>query len=154
MFTLQRTKKAARSTLGEFLVAGRRECFTLEDQFREGPKVKHETRIPAGRYLLKLRKIGESRFDPIYGPKFAPGFHQGMVEITGVPGFTDVLIHIGNFIKDTSGCVMVGTTTGTDANGDLSIGNSKVAYQALYPKLIAAIRMGETWIDVLDERAA
>lgn len=39
------------------VIDGKRDflCYTLEDERRE-EKVKHETRIPAGTYKIKLRK--------------------------------------------------------------------------------------------------
>src|SRR5260221_7039770 len=99
---LERMKSNANATLGALLLDGRCECFTCEDEYRE-VKVPGETRIPAGRYRLKLRALGESpHFDPVMTAKFGADYF-GMVEVCDVPGFTGVLIHIGNTSADTRG---------------------------------------------------
>lgn len=49
--------------------------------------------IPAGRY--RCRKIRSPKFGDTY-------------EICDVPGRTHVLLHWGNYIEDTEGCVLVG----------------------------------------------
>jgi hypothetical protein len=53
--------------------------------------------IPLGTYLCQ----------PHNGPKF-----QNVWEVCDVPGHTGILIHNGNTIKDTEGCVLVGSTFG------------------------------------------
>jgi len=37
--------------------------------------------------------------------------------VRGVPGRSEILIHAGNFVSDTAGCILVGDTP-TDLNGD------------------------------------
>lgn len=49
------------STLGRMAINGVAECVTVEDQRQDGPKVRGETRIPAGTYAIKLKD--QSRFD-------------------------------------------------------------------------------------------
>jgi len=57
ILSLQRFHDSGQSTLGLLSVNDQFLCFTLEDEGRE-IKVKGETRIPAGRYQIKLRAEG------------------------------------------------------------------------------------------------
>jgi hypothetical protein len=146
--TLERLFSGSGGTLGVLFLDGKAECFTLEDEFRI-VKVQGETRIPSGRYRLRLRALGESpHFDERYATAFANGFHRGMVEITAVPGFTDILIHTGNTSADTRGCLLVGETANSCA---LALAGSRDAYRPLYSKLSAALSGGgDVWLTVLD----
>jgi len=110
-------------------------CFTCEDESRP-VKVKGETRIPAGRYEIKLRAAGGMH--PKYASKF-PGLHRGMLHLQDVPGFEWVYIHIGNDDDDTAGCILVGD--GAHVGGTLS--ESTVAYRRLYGVVSNAILAGE-----------
>ena len=115
-------------------------CYTLEDEYRED-KISGETRIPAGAYQLKLRKVGG--FHGRYMERF-PKIHRGMLEVIGVPNFTYVLIHCGNDDDDTAGCLLVGNTqTSNLEKADGFIGSSTAAYKKIYPPIAEALEMGE-----------
>lgn len=58
-----------------------------------------------------------------------------------VPGFTGVRIHKGNFSKDTEGCILVGAIN--DKIGDDFIGQSKIAFNRLFEKMLVAKSAGE-----------
>lgn len=131
------------ATIGSVYVDGRFECFSLEDQFN-AVKVAGETRIPAGTYRLKLRTFG--RLHDKYREKFVE--HRGMVELESVPGFTDVLLHIGNTERDSSGCLLVGD--GAMASGELTA--STQAYRRLYGQIAQAILSGEGAEIEIEER--
>ena len=45
------------ATNGILLIDGVFECFTLEDQVRDGEKVMSETAIPLGEYEVKFRTV-------------------------------------------------------------------------------------------------
>lgn len=78
------------------------QCFVLEDRIRKaGVKVKGETAIPTGKYEVVLA--------------FSPKNQKDMPLLLEVPGFTGILIHIGNKDKDTEGCLLVGQVRGVDA---------------------------------------
>lgn len=49
-------------------------------------------------------------------------------EITDVPKCTGILFHVGNFNKDSEGCVLLGTTAEPDNNPPM-ITNSKLAFE-------------------------
>lgn len=143
--TVNRIKSNDETTIGLLYIDGIFECFTLEDEFRLDKKM-NETRIPQGQYKVKLRTHGG--FHNRYSDKF-PSFHKGMLEISDVKGFTDILIHIGNTEKDTSGCLLVGTGC-YSASNDMSIQSSSLAYGILYKKVVDAAQNNSLWIDYLD----
>jgi len=113
-------------TIGELLVDGEHECWTLEDIVRPqgAPKVFGQTAIPYGTYKVVVTH--------------SPHFDRDLPLLVGVPGFEGVRIHPGNTAADTEGCLLVGTgRTGT------SVTNSRVAFDALFPKIRDAISRGE-----------
>lgn len=117
-------------TLGRLYVNGQFRCFTLEDTFR-AKKVKHETRIPAGTYEVRLRKFGG--FHSQYSGRF-PTIHKGMLELVNVPGYDGILIHIGNHKDDTSGCLLTGVSYQIENKTKrATLQNSTAAYIMLYP---------------------
>lgn len=70
-------------------------CMTLEPNDR-GNKI--NSCIPAGRYICKRHS----------GPRY-----KNTWEITGVPGRTAILFHIGNIEDNTLGCILLGKSLGT-----------------------------------------
>lgn len=124
---------------GEFLVHG------LEDEYRV-EKVKHQTRIPAGKYNITVRK--EGGFNARYTKKFGK-FHEGMLWVRGVPNFEYILIHVGNTEKDTSGCLLVGS--GVSIAKVMSITRSVRAYKKFYKAVIGAAKEGNLTIEYIDE---
>jgi hypothetical protein len=100
-------------------------------------KIKHKSRIWEGTYDVRVRTWGG--FNSRYGRHASISkFHKGMLEIVGVDGFEDILIHRGNTIADTSGCLLVGTTPLNEKSDCPSIGNSAVAYKKFYTRVIDA----------------
>lgn len=111
-------------------------CYTLEDEHRE-EKVMHETRVPAGRYKITLRKTGG--FHRRYTDKY-PNMHKGMLWVRDVPNFEYILIHTGNTDEHTSGCLLTGLTA--DAHKGF-VGRSVDAYKDIYPEIAEALEKGE-----------
>ena len=137
---VERLFSGPEGTIGVLFLNDKAQCLTLEDEFHL-IKVPGETRIPSGRYRLRVRALGESpHFDEAYATLFVNGFHRGMVEIMAVPGFSDVLIHTGNTSADTRGCLLVGETANSCA---FALAGSRDAYRPLYQKLFAALSGGE-----------
>jgi len=139
---LERTKSDSESTLGKMSIGDRDSCLTLEDQYRAGAKVKGETRIPAGTYKLRLKKIGESSKDTQYITWFHD-MHKGMIQLEDVPGFEGILIHVGNYEHNTEGCILVGRTEGKDGQGHYAVFDSKNTYRRIYPIISGALLAGE-----------
>ncbi|KAB2918693.1 MAG: hypothetical protein F9K23_00725 [Bacteroidetes bacterium] len=143
---LCRKESNQHETVGDLYLNGKLLCHTLEDEKR-AVKVWGETRIPAGKYEIKLRTFGAHH--QRYKNRFA--FHIGMLWLQDVPNFKDILIHIGNTDKDTAGCILVGNKINKQ-NGRYSLLNSTDAYTTHYPTVANAISRGEkVYITIKDE---
>lgn len=124
-------------------------CFILEDEAR-AEKVKGETRIPAGRYQIKLRPVGEGKLNEKYAERY--DFHKGMLWLQDVPNFEWVYIHTGNDESQTEGCLLVGDVCEQNITERGRVGASRSAYSRIYPPIANAIENGEeVWITVRDE---
>ena len=64
-----------------------------------------------------------------------------MLELAGVAGFSDILIHPGNTDRDTMGCILLGF--GAELTGRFALRDSVKAYCALYERVIRAAELGE-----------
>ena len=129
--TLIRRPSTDAGTLGQLAIDGTHECFTFEDVVRpEGVKVPGKTAIPAGRYRVII--------------DLSRRFGRLMPLLLDVPGFTGIRIHTGNTQEHTEGCILVGRGFLPDR-----VTQSQLAYDALFPKLQAALAGGsDVWIDV------
>lgn len=107
------------------------ECFALEDPLTER-KIKGESAIPRGVYQLGLR----------YSPKFSPKYNHQMIWVKNVPNYEYILIHPGNVVEDTEGCLIPGKTIGR-LNGKFAVLESKTAYTALYGKVAKELSSGK-----------
>ena len=116
--TIKRLHKTDVSTIGELLIDGIFECYTLEDIERP-VKIKAETAIPKGTYKVIINQSNR--------------FKRLMPLLLNVPNFEGVRIHAGNTNHDTEGCILVGRTRSKDF-----IGQSKKAYEKLFKKMQAA----------------
>lgn len=61
--------------------------------------------IPVGHYLVTLT------YSPRFSNKFPYKNYQGVPLINGVFGHSGIRIHIGNMLKDTIGCILIGHNT-------------------------------------------
>lgn len=62
-------------------------------------------------------------------------------EVENVPGHTNILFHVGNYNRDSDGCILLGTEikdSCPQANTTLMVANSKVAF-ASFMKLMAGV---------------
>jgi len=116
--TVKRLHKTDTSTIGELLIDGIFECYTLEDVERP-VKIKAETAIPKGTYKVIINQSNR--------------FKRLMPLLLNVPNFEGVRIHAGNTNHDTEGCILVGRTRSKDF-----IGQSRKAYDKLFKKMQAA----------------
>ncbi|WOF74122.1 DUF5675 family protein [Parvibaculaceae bacterium PLY_AMNH_Bact1] len=138
---LRRRHDDGEATVGSLSIDGEQQCDTLEDQWQEVKK-SGETRIPAGKYQVELKPVGTSRFDKS-AKKNMGKYHNGMLRLVDVPGFTEILIHTGNTEKHTAGCILVGLGVGKDEAGHHTVKNSWTAYRKIYPPIAEAIRARE-----------
>lgn len=142
--SLRRQEQIKDATIGRLYINGRFQCYTLEDIKRKN-KIWGKTRIPAGIYKVTLRQTGSTHWR--YLKRF-PSFHVGMLHLQNVGGFKYILIHIGNWAKDTAGCILVGLRQQENA-----IFDSTDAYKKIYLIISNAIIAGEdVEIEVRDEQ--
>jgi hypothetical protein len=135
-------------TLGLLFLDGIFVCFTLEDRYRE-KKIPSSTRIPSGTFNLTLRTYG--RHHEKYLLDYSKDWHKGMILLEHVPGFTDILVHIGNTAGDTEGCILVGSGIGVfRQDKPLTVLSSTVAYTTIYPLIRDAILKEPTYIVITD----
>lgn len=119
------------ATIGLMKINNEPLAFTLEDIHRD-VKVAGGTRIPAGRYEVKYRKV-MSDMTTRYRSKY-PWFSWHL-HLQDVPGFENVYIHIGNYPKNTEGCILVAKS---HIIGEPSIQNSTPIFKKLYLGIKAA----------------
>lgn len=118
-------------TLGELLLDGVHECWTIEDEIRD-EKIPGETAIPAGKYRVVLT--------------MSKRFGKVLPELVNVPNYAGVRIHTGNTAADTEGCILVGAE-----KGEASVLRSRDAMLELMAALTGVIENGEqVWIEVIN----
>ena len=95
--TLTRTSRGEGYTTGILHEKGNIICYTLEPQWRDlvhEKKVMGRTAIPEGTYRIRMSPSKK--------------LHRMMPYLMEVPNFTGVMIHPGNSVEDTEGCILVG----------------------------------------------
>ena len=138
-------EKGTLSTLKVYTHQEERARFVACEDPKQAEKIAGETRIPAGKYQITLRKEGGML------PKYqlrCPFPHPGMLWIRKVPNFEYCYIHVGNSKKDTDGCVLVGMFANP---GTMKVHQSKVAYSRLYQMIEKALRTGKVELQITDE---
>jgi hypothetical protein len=112
---VKRLHRTENSTIGELLIDGVWECYTLEDKERD-VKIKSETAIPRGTYKVIINQSNR--------------FKRLLPLLLNVPNFEGVRIHSGNTNHNTEGCILVGRTRSKDF-----IGQSRKAFDSLFAKM-------------------
>lgn len=114
--TLVRTDRQPNYTAGSLFVNGEFFCYTLEDKDRgltsdmslediQSKKIYGKTAIPKGVYLIDMNTVSTKFKDRLW----AKPYDGKLPRLLDVPGYEGILIHIGNTVEDTSGCILVGT---------------------------------------------
>jgi hypothetical protein len=106
---ITRKRPYSGSVGGDLFVGGTFVCYSLELPWAWNAK--SVSCIPNGQYRAVVRYDHADKW---------------RMELQGVPGRGQVQIHIGNFPKDSKGCVLVGTATAPN-----QVTNSGVAYAKL-----------------------
>ena len=86
--------------------------FTLEHSYDLKPK------LPDGKYTCKR---GEH--------KLHDGIPFEAFEVMDVPGHTGILFHIGNYNRDSEGCILLGLALGAMINYGVMLVSSKQAFK-------------------------
>ena len=133
LLEVKRLYKKDTYTIGVLMVDGEKFSDTLEDKVRDlksEKKVYGETAIPAGKYKVVMSMSSK--------------FKRVMPYLENVPQFTGIMIHLGNTIKDTLGCILVGENK---KKGQLV--NSRKYSDELNKRINEAIeRKEQVWIEV------
>jgi len=106
------------STVSKLWVDDKFMGFIIEDGEHEN-KIHGSTRIPSGHY--ELVKDYTTRFKYQYGYCW---------HVRDVPGFSEIKIHKGNYIRDTEGCLLPNTQIGFTGRDWYGV-NSKYTYDLL-----------------------
>ncbi|QBC44474.1 hypothetical protein C1H71_13650 [Iodobacter fluviatilis] len=121
---LKRDFFTTESTTGVLSIDGVFQCFVLEDVDRKleagGAKIYGQTAIPRGIYPLTVT--------------YSPRFKKPLPLLSGVKGFDGIRIHCGNSAADTEGCLLVGNARWLN-----KVGGSRIAYDAIFTKIKAAL---------------
>jgi Steigviridae/Suoliviridae L,D-carboxypeptidase/transpeptidase len=135
--TLERLSETPRGTTGRMLANGEPFCVTLE---RPAAKFADpHPCVPAGDYRVVLCHSSHfGRFMPL---------------LENVPGRSGIEIHWGNFPSDFQGCIGVGSSATTQADGSPAIWNTRRAFDLLFAEIEAAQADGCT-ITIRDPQPA
>lgn len=148
-FISQRLFHDNKKTFGLLQGEGFKAAFTLEDEPRL-VKVKGETRIPAGIYVLKIRKEDTPltlKHRVSYGAWFK--YH---IEITNVAGFGGIYIHAGNDETHTDGCLLLGDALDLSVEAK-PLTKSTVAVKRFYELAYPVIESGaQVLLEIRDEQ--
>ena len=90
------------------------QCDTLEPQWRDlkkEKKVRGKTAIPEGKYKIVMSPSAK--------------FHRNMPYLKDVPQFEGIMLHPGNTVEDTKGCILVGTKYGA------GLANSRAKFEKI-----------------------
>ena len=148
---LDRKWKKSDYTIGRLFIDGEYFSNTLEDTDRglssemtaeqiRKIKIQSKTAIPTGRYRITL-SIQSPRFKDKKAYAFCNGY---LPRLQGVKGYSGICVHIGNYAKDTDGCILVGENKVKGA-----VVNSTVWFGKLYEILKRADEAGrEIWITI------
>lgn len=137
---LLRYNHDAESSQGLLAVNHDFNCYTLEDEYRS-VKVSGETRIPEGRYEIKLR-TETTEMTRRYRKKY-PWFTYHLW-LQNVPGFNWIYIHIGNHDRHSDGCILVADTAQNDPrNFRGEQWESAQAFERLYKLITKAMKEHE-----------
>ena len=119
-------------------------CDTLEPHaidWRREDKIAGKTAIPTGRYKVVLG--------------YSKTYKRRMPFLQNVPHFTGIMIHTGNSVDDTRGCILVGKAVrpqneDTDFENPTSratvigrLTDSRITFNRLYEMIREAVKRGE-----------
>ena len=117
-----------KSTLGKLFLNGEMFCDTLELSWLDNQR--SISCIPEGEYKVRLRTAKES----------ATRDYLHLL-VQDVEGRSYILVHIGNYPRDTKGCILVGQSRQQD-----SVYNSRLAMELLIKEVL---NLGGTNINLI-----
>lgn len=120
-----------KTTLGVLTINDEFQCYTLENS---------KLKIGKGKYKIDYRKVG--RFHLNYSKRFSKS-HKGMLEIKNVKGRKYILIHTGNKVEHTKGCILTGNAANNNLIKKGFVEDSTNAYRKLYEVISGALEKKE-----------
>lgn len=117
--TLKRTYYE-RGTHGTIVFPNGYEIHCLERPWDDNKRGK--SCIPEGEYSLGLR------FSPVVKRSSGGEFDMGY-EVENVPNRTYIMFHVGNYIKDSDGCILIGTSKDFIGDHEPVVWQSKKAFR-------------------------
>lgn len=117
-FTLVRRDHCKDGVFGELTCEQDKRVFylTLEHAYPDGDKFK--AKVPVGTYVCKK---GEHKLEDLV-PFIT-------FELQDVPGHWGILIHVGNYNRDSAGCILIGKGRGFTSSRGKMIVDSKRAFK-------------------------
>ena len=128
MIVLEREGSSPWGTFGTLMLDDGWACKTLEPRWLGNRRGK--SCIPAGTYKLTMRD------SPMVNRTTSGRFLRGW-EVTNVLGRTHIMIHPGNWARNSDGCILVGRNH-TIINGEPGVTSSQDAFAALMEQLATA----------------
>ena len=95
--------------ISKLYIDGKEECYILENP---------DKAIPAGTYEITIQ--------------YSPGFKRYHLELIGIKDRNNILIHTGNWYRNSKGCLITGKTKGKIIK---YVGQSRIAYYSLVAKI-------------------
>ena len=114
--------------MGVLTIDGVFRGFTLENTFTFS-KSEGSSAIPPGTYPVTQKRV-LTPMTKRYKAKY--DWFEYFYEVQDIPDFTDVYFHIGNTVRDTAGCILVGKSLDTEA---AYLGKSTQAMYSLHEYL-------------------
>jgi hypothetical protein len=96
---------------------------------------RNESCIPAGDYLA------------VFLPQTDSGKYQNIYQLQSVPGRSDILIHAGNLVEHSRGCLLIGMSRGTQ-DGKPAVLDSLAALAAL----LEITQRQNFWLKIIGEQ--
>lgn len=133
--TLTRTSRQEGYTTGILHQEEKLLCYTLEPTWRDlksEKKVMGQTAIPEGKYRIRMSPSQK--------------FHRMMPYLMDVPNFTGVMIHPGNKVEDTKGCILVG-----ERDKPNTLKDSRKTFERLYNTLFEQTDEADDELEIVIE---
>ena len=146
---LHRYKTNQLGTQGLLLINNKYFCHTLELPWLNNKT--YVSCIIAGRYkLIQRTESGKAKRQKYFykGRPLENIMSNGMIEISGIPGRSMILIHKGNSTNDIQGCVLIGENIITYPSSS-RVHTSQKAYERFYPIVMGELLKGkDVYIDI------
>lgn len=120
-------------TLGTMRVAGVFQCVTIEPPWLNNER--NISCIPEGTYTLR------KRVSPIVQRTTRGEYSEGW-EVTNVTGRSFIMLHVGNWVKNTDGCILPGKNFAFTPGDGFMVSNSRLAFD----ELMKAMEDQDEWI--------